>query len=377
MRILIKSSMAILLGIICLLPANVLCADPATPRTNETTAVSPEDLLWSSAQESLRKERHKEARELFAQFARQYSNDPRNQEALFYQGLCEMRSGQETQAWNTWDLVLRREMPEKTKSRTWLSVMEQMAIWHGWKTQEENRKKDLKQLVAVFPDDPVTVRLHTQAAEERLKKSDYSGALTYYRAVESNLNENDRKNMKLAETVTGRGPKPPDEILAAAHESFEKDNVEQAIGLYKFFLKQYPGSPLCLEARTRLGWSYYTQGKWEKSEALWREVIKQGSARDEWVGRSRWHIIQLLAGPAGKPDQALELCEIQAKAFPNDPQGERALFTRAWLYWTKKNWVKGKAAFDDLIAAYPGNALDPPVQEYMRDCETGMRKERK
>ncbi|MBU4200208.1 MAG: tetratricopeptide repeat protein [Kiritimatiellae bacterium] len=337
------------------------------------STIRPEDLLWSSAQDCLKKAQYKEALPKFTEFARQYRNDALFAEALFYQGLCDVRLGQEVQALSLWDQVLKQEMQKKPKSRAWLLTMEQMTIWYGQKGKEEDRKKALKQLLAECPDDPITVRLHVQAAEARLKASDYAGALGFYRAVEGKLTDTDRKNMDLAAVMATKGAKNPRELLTAANESFEKNNVDQAIKLYQTFLKQNPDSPLAAEARTELGWSLYVQGKWQESEALWQDVIRKGSPKDEWVGQSRWHMIQLLMGPAGKPDKAIELCETQAKAFPNDPRGERALFIRAWLYWTQKQWVKARGAFNDLLAAYPANAVDPPVQGYIRDCEQGIR----
>lgn len=307
---------------------------------------------------------------------RQYRNDKQYQEALFYQGLCEMKMGQETQAKKTWEQVQNNERWEKTKSKTYLLTLEQLTLYYGGKGKESDEKKILSQLLAEFPDNPVTVKLHVQAAERCMKESNYAEALVYYRAVEGKLTDNDQKNKDLALAMTSQEKQTPQQLLAAANESFEKDNVEQAIKLYQTFLKQNPESPLALEAKTKLGWSYYVQGKWQEAENHWRDVIKKGSPKNEWVGQSRWHMIQLLAGPAGKPEKAIEMCEIQAKEFPNSARGERALFSRAWLHWTRKEWAKAKAAFDDLIAAYPDNANDPPIQTYVRECDEGIRNAR-
>ncbi|MBU4427976.1 MAG: tetratricopeptide repeat protein, partial [Verrucomicrobia bacterium] len=376
----ITARLLTMLFIMSTMIGNLYGNQPATNPANTATTgapprsiLLPEDLLWSSAQECLKKAQYREAGEKFVQFAHQCRNDQRYREALFYQGLCELNLGQELQALNTWKRVAQLELPEKNKSQALLLTLEQMAGYYARKGQDAEQEKTLRQLQAEFPDAEATVTLHAQAAEDKLKKSDYAGALGFYQAVAVKLTEKDRKNLELAVTMTTKGAGNPRELLTAANGSFENNNVEQAIKLYQAFLKENSASPLAAEARTELGWSLYVQGKWQESEALWQDVIRKGSLKDKWVGQSRWHMIQLLMGPAGKPDKAIELCETQAKAFPNDPRGERALFIRAWLYWTQKQWVKAGGAFNDLLAAYPANAVDPPVQGYIRDCEQGIR----
>lgn len=361
-------------------------ANPANPTTSplsksclsaDRSNVSAQDLLWSSAQESLKNGQYRQAREKFIQFTRQYRNNPQYKEALFYQGLCELKAGCfESRALDTWNQVLKLEQLEKTRSKASLLTLKQLVGYYERNGKDDEQKKALSRLLTDFPDDPVTMSLHIKVAEARLKASDYAGALAFYRPVEKKLSDEDRKNMELAETMAAKGGQNPKQLLASANESFEKNNVKQAMKLYQTLLKQNPNSSLTAEAKTKLGWSFYVDGKWQESAVLWREVIKQEPPKDKWVGQSRWHMIQLLAGPAGKPDKAIEMCEIQAKAFPNDSYGERALFSRAWLYWTQKQWVKAKVAFDDLFAAYPENANDPPVQVYVRECEDGIRNAR-
>ena len=336
--------------------------------------VSPEDELWKSAGESFDKLEFKTARGLFKDFSSKYPNDKRRKDALYYKGLCEMKMGWDTQAMNTWEQLVKLEAIKKTRSKALLLSLQQMIQYCDLKGKKGEKEKLLKQLLRDFPDDPITVQVVVKSAHARLEVSDYAGAKALYEKVLTKLSDEDLKNLELAVMMSSKDSMNPRQMLNYANRTLEKDNVEQAIKLYKTFLKECSGSPLTAEAMTRLGWCYYLQEKYHKAEALWNEVIKKGSGRDKWVGQSRWHMIQLLAGPAGKPNKAIEFCEIQAKAFPDDPHGERALFSRAWLYWTQKKWVKARAAFDDLFAAYPENAIDPPVQVYVHECEEGIRK---
>ncbi len=358
----------------CCFAAQPVANQSPASRDKPSTSARPEDILWSSAQECLQKAQYQETRRKFEQFSRKYRTDSRFKEAIFYQGLCELKLGQEIRALSRWDQMLKREMLEQTRSRALLLTLEQLAGYYTRKGQAAKLEKTLIRLRTDFPDAEATVTMHAQAAEARMKISDYAGALELYRAVEKKLAANDLKNMDLAVTMTTKGAGNPRKLLTSANESFENNNVDQAITLYQIVLKQNPDAPVAAEAMTRLGWCYYVQGKWQEAVPLWKEVIRKSPARNEWVGKSRWHLIQVWAGPAGKVEKAIKLCEIQAEEFAGDMYGERGLFSKAWLYWTRQDWVKAKSAFDELLAAYPANANDPPVQEYIRDCEEGIQK---
>ncbi|NLE66156.1 MAG: tetratricopeptide repeat protein [Lentisphaerae bacterium] len=373
---------AFLLLVLLLLAAmpagHSLCAPPAILAANNLTNVSgragmrQEELLWSSAQESFRQLQYREARRKFAEFVRQYRNDVLFTDALFYQGLCDMRLNQENQAVNAWDQVLRFEITKKAKSRAWLLTMEQMTLFYDRKNREEDRKKALRQILAEFPADPIAVRLHVQAAEARMKASDYAGALAYYLAVESQLAAQDRKNMDLVEAMTGTGARSPRALLEAANENLGRNNVDQAIVIYQEILKQYAASPQAPEAKAMLGWCCYLKRDYDKAEKLYKEVIEAGPPTSHWVGKSRWFLIVLAVGPRGNDSRAIELCDVQARVFDGDRLAEQAMFTKAWLYWTQKEWAKGKKAFAELLARYPERGTHPPVRRYISDCEAGM-----
>lgn len=355
-------------------------SSPAASAANPTTGVSPksdvlpEDVLWSSAQDCLQKAQYKEARQQFEQFNWKYRTDQRLKEAMFYQGLCNLKLGQEVQALSAWDQVLKQEMLENTKSKTLLLTLEQLAGYYERKGKDAEKKKALNQLLVDFPDHELTVRLHVQAAEAKLKESDYAGARALYEKVRTNLSPEDQKNLDLAVIMSSGVARDPKQLLDYANRSFEGNNVDQAIKLYHILLKECSGSPLTAEAKTKLGWCHYLQQEYAEAEPLWQDVIEKGTIKDKWVGESRWHLIQLLTGPRNKPDKAIELCDVQAREFAGAFRGQQAVFIKAWIYWTMKDWAKAHPAFMDLVSAYPETAQHKPIQDYIRDCEEGIRK---
>lgn len=211
-------------------------ANPANPTTRlvsksclsaDRSSVAPQDLLWSSAQESLKNGQYRQAREKFIQFTRQYRNNPQYKEALFYQGLCELKAGCfEARALDTWNQVLKLEQLEKTRSKASLLTLEQLAGYYERKGKDDEQKRTLSRLLAEFPDDPVTVSRHIKAAATRMKASDYAGALALYRSVEKKLVDEDRKNLELAVTMT-KGARNLQDLLAAANASLENNYLLQ------------------------------------------------------------------------------------------------------------------------------------------------------
>ena len=121
-----------------------------------------------------------------------------------------------------------------------------------------------------------------------------------------------------------------------------------------------------------LGWCCYLKRDYDKAEKLCKEVIEAGPPTSHWVGKSRWFLIVLAVGPRGNDSRAIELCDVQARVFDGDRLAEQAMFTKAWLYWTQKEWAKGKKAFAELLARYPERGTHPPVRRYISDCEAGM-----
>ncbi len=366
-----KKICLVMLILAFMVSANSFAVQAATNKTTKDTQAADE--LWKSAHDSFNKSKFKIAHDLFQKFSLRYHKDSRRKDALYYQGLCEMKMGQGTSAMYTWKQLVMMEAREKTRSKALLLALEQMIQYCDQKGDKRQKEKLLKQLLRDFPDSPVTVRVFVKLAQRRLEASDYARAKTLYESMRTKLSPEDQKNLELAVTMSSQGSWKPKQLLDYANKSLEEDNVKLALKLYRTFQRDFPKSSLVGEVRTKLGWCYYINREYGKAEKLWKTVISKRGVKDDWVAKSRWHMIMLNAGPYGKVDEAIKLCEIQAKEFRGEFYEEQALFSRAWLYWTQKKWVKAKSAFDDLIKAYPAKAEHAPIQEYISDCEKGIR----
>jgi tetratricopeptide (TPR) repeat protein len=231
-----------------------------------------------------------------------------------------------------------------------------------------------EKILAQFPDHPVAVKIWIARGDAFSKQGRPAEAVKAYEKAGAKLSPVAKQKLETARKLL-LASAGPDASLDIAAESLTASDTTTAITLYLAWLQKNPNATRTSEAKTKLGWCYSLQNTPEslkKAEDLWQAVIQKGPANDPWAGDSQWSMIQLLAGPKGKWEDAVKLCEVVAKNFPKSARAEQALFTRAWLYWAHQRWHLGRAAFEDYLRAYPEAIEHPPVKTYIRDCDEGI-----
>ncbi len=279
--------------------------------------------------------------------------------------------GRTARALDAWNRTVNMEVMQKRASPVLLLGLEQLAAHYRIQKNERELEKTLARLAEFFPANAITVREHASSARARLEAGDYAGAAALYKTVASHLKGDDLLNYDLARELSA-----PDSsvraILVSAGRHLSENSIPLATRLYSEALKRNPAGSDRHEAMTKLGWCLYLQKKDKESERLWRNVIASAPMGDEWRGKSRWHLVVLNAGVFDNVKEAIALCDEQAKEFKSCFFHEQALFSKAWLLWTRKRWTEARAAFDDLITHYPEKAVHPPIVKYIEDCEKGM-----
>ncbi len=344
---------------------------PKDATSDPSTNVSPADLAWKEANSALEKRQYPDAQKKFDNFLRRHMPDRRAQEARVYSAICDYRQKRVVNALVAWNRIVNMEVMQKSSSPALLLALRQLAAHYGSKQNMREYEKILEHLANAFPNHDITMREHVNAARMKAKNGDFAGAAQLYGRVCARLEAADKKDWDVARVLTERGGSVT-MLLRAADEHLTEDSVSIAERLYQEALKREPAQAEKHEALTKLGWALYMQGKWQESEKLWQSVIKEAAPGSEWLARSRWHIIQIMAGPRDQMSKAIELCELQIREFPDHPEGERAMLTRAWLYWTRKDWAKARKSFEELTAAYPHTANAPPIKRYLADCDEGL-----
>jgi len=331
---------------------------------------NPADQSFTALKAAVASKKFIPARALAQEFVTKFGSDPRVPDALFLKGLAELRAGDENTARGTWNWLFLSFPKADAAAR----ALEQLFEIYGQQQQLAQQKDCQRRLLRDFPAHPITVRLHTQQAQVRFLALDYAGAVASYQSVAKHLPVTEQEKLKFAQAMVAAKNADPKSLVAQANQLLEQNEIPVAIQVYEEVLRRQPSLALTLEAKTKLGWCHAVQNQFEKAEQLWQAVIREGPATDPWVGESQWHMIRLLAGPQRKWEAAAKLCETVAQNFPKQARGQQALFTRAWLYWAHQKWQPARAAFDDLLQAYPSVAQHPPIQNYIEQCENNLGK---
>ncbi|MBI4471365.1 MAG: tetratricopeptide repeat protein [Acidobacteria bacterium] len=332
-------------------------------------AAPPADKAFESVQSAMQSNQFAQARSLAQEFSLKFGSDPRVPSVLLLKGLAESKDGNENAARMTWNWLLANH----PRSEAAASALEQLALSYEHQNQKQQQDDCLRRLLQGFPNHPITINLFIREAQAKLAARDYAAAAALYQKVEAALGEEDREKFKFAQSMASASRIDPKLLLRAANQRLEKNDVAQAISFYQEYLSRFPDDQGANEAKTNLGWCHGLQDQNDKAERLWQSVIKHGPANDPWVGESQWYMVRLLAGPKGKWEDAVKLCEVIVKNFPRGSlRHEQALFTKAWLFWAHKQWSPARAAFADLIAVYPEKANHPPIMEYVADCDKNL-----
>lgn len=334
----------------------------------ETNAPSPADALWNKACSAIDSRRYSNAEKLFDDFIKRNFNDERVASARIYIGICDYNQNRSQRALDAWDRVMKAEIMQKRSSPALLLGLEQLAIHYRAQQNMSEQEKILSSLLQMFPDDPLTIREHTLSARACIESGDYMKAAGLYEKVSDSLKGRDMEDYRLAKELAAPGGSVA-AIITSANKQLADNSLNTAARLYEEVLKRNPSSDERYEAMTKLGWCLYLRHNYKEAESLWEQVIKQGDKGNEWVGRSRWHMIQLLTGPLNKTDKAIELCNAQAVEFPGSFRGQQGMFIKAWIYWLEKDWRNAHQAFTELISDYPHMAHHAPIQGYIRECE--------
>ncbi len=296
-------------------------------------------------------------------------------EAQYLLGQIQARNKQVVEALSTFESLILRHRGSEWAARAY----EQCALLQEQRRSFHEAQRAREDLLRENPDSPVTLKIWIPIADDLYQSQKFAEAAGIYEKLEKKLPPEARQKLETARSLKLAAVNP-EALIESAAKMLAANNIGTAINLYAAYLQKSPTSTRGGEVKTKLGWCYSLQNTPEslkKAEDLWLAVIQKGPANDQWVGESQWDMIRLLSGPKGKWEEAVKICEVVGRNFPNSARGEQALFVRAWIYWTQENWKLGRSAFDDYLRAYPEAINHPPVRKYIQDCDEGIRSPKK
>lgn len=169
--------------------------------------------------------------------------------------------------------------------------------------------------------------------------------------------------------MTGGHLEPHSQIPQAP---LNEDDRKLATELLTLLAKSPKASKDHARIHTKLGWCLLLAGGEEnqhRAEQLWRNVIRTSRPSDPWYAESKWHLVQLAAGPQNDWPKAVSLCEEIAKEQPKGSFAhEQAMLSRAWLLTIHRQGKAAVAAFDAMAAAYPEKMLHPPIRKHREEA---------
>jgi tetratricopeptide (TPR) repeat protein len=257
------------------------------------------------------------------------------------------------------------------------SLAEQIPI-HLQRRNANAAQRCRDDLLRHHPKSPTTARIWSAIADQHFATQRYKEALSIYQAIEPSLSNEAADKLTLAK-VFSDGNGDPAKLIPIAEKAMDQNRDAFARLIYEHLLPSAHPRHLP-QIRTRLGWCLYidpTKESLIRAETLWREVIKTTRPSDRWYAESKWHLVQLAAGPQNDWKKAVAICqEIEREQPVGSIPHEQALFSRAWLLTVQEQGQVAVDAFDQLIASYPEKAKQPVIIQHRERALAGLAKQK-
>lgn len=323
-----------------------------------------------AAKAAINAKNDQEAMTILSAFVRANATAPDSTEARFLLGQIQARQRQVDEAFRTFGAVTTSARGTEWAAR----ALEETAKLHEARRNRSGAQQARETLLRDYPESPTTAQVWTIIADRNYVSGQFKEAVAIYEQLSPPLSSNARQQFESAKAIVESGGDPA-RILAAANLALKNNRRELARNLYQLIVGQRTSQQILSEARVQYAWCLYSEGGPEnlaEAEKIWT-FISSEEPKSEWGGQSRWHLVQLHAGPKREWQKAIEMCTEIASDFPPGTfRHEQALYTRAWLLRTHKQWEKASAAFEELLRYYPAKASHPPIMRYMEEIADGL-----
>lgn len=319
------------------------------------------------AKKLIKEKKSSDAEKTLSDFLSRHGSHAAAAEARFLLGQIEARNEEIDRALGTFGWIISNHRGTDWAARS----LEQTALLHEKGKNQSSADRAHGDLLHDYPQHPVTARVWTGIADALYQKQKFAEAIATYERFEPQLNQAQKKNLKLGR-ILAKGEGDPSQLLAAGDEALKFSDLATGISFFEMHLQRFPNDARKREAQTKLGWARYRvpdPKSQEQAEAIWRDVVTEGPPADEWVGRAKWQLVQVLSGPRGEWKKAVAMCDELIATFPKGSfRHEQAVFSKAWLFWVHKQWQPALDGFELLMRDYPASATHAPILEYVSDC---------
>ncbi len=286
---------------------------------------APPKSILEPAQGHLKANRLKEAEVLLLEILRTRPDGPEAAECKLLLGQTQVKQQRYDDALRTYAGLVQRH-PETDWAAQGIEEQAKLYI------QRRNPKaaqqlRDL--LLERYPKSPTTAQVWMTLADGYYQEGQFKEAMAIYAKIAPHGTGAAKDKYEVAKLMTESGG-DPGKLLAAADAELKKNRREFAKSMYRMVADKK--SAASTEARVKYAWCTYLEGGEENlqaAEKIWADVAAH-DPNSEWGCASRWHLVQLHAGPKREWKKAADMCAAISRDFaPGTFRHEQALYTRA------------------------------------------------
>ena len=326
--------------------------------------------IQARAKEYLKDGRPADAEKLLKEFIYKQPNAPDAAESLLLIGQAQIAQKRVEDALDSYSSLARRYPQTEWAAR----ALEEQALIHVSRRNPKAAQQLRDELLARHPKSPTTAQVWINMADPYYSSGQFKEALAIYEKIAENVTGPAKQKYETAKLIVESDGNPV-KLLAAADVELKRNRPDLAKNIYRLIIDKKTAGESHDEAQVKYAWCIYLadgEESLEAAEKIWSSVAAK-EPKSEWGGASRWHLVQLHAGPKQEWEIAVSMCAAIGRDFsPGTFRHEQALFTRAWLLRTHKQWKDAQDAFAELIKFYPAKANHPPIVQYIGEIEAGL-----
>jgi len=148
-----------------------------------------------------------------------------------------------------------------------------------------------------------------------------------------------------------------------ARSYFMQNNFDQAIRVYKEFLRQYPQSELQPRVHYEIGDSYYNKHDFQQAMNWYEQVISRfpdSPLTGEAISGLQWSAMQL-----GQVEKAFRVADRYIEKNPKSQLSQELLLRRGDFYFGQNQYEQAIKAYQNFLKKYPGSLMAPKAQYWI------------
>jgi TolA-binding protein len=285
---------------------------------------APPKSILEPARDHLKANRYKEAESLLLEILRIRPDGPDAAECKMLLGQAQMKQQRPDDALRTYAGLVQRH-PETD----WAAqAMEEQAKLYIQRRNPKAAQQLRDLLLERYPKSPTTAQVWMTLADDYYQAGQFKEAMAIYSKIAPYGTGAAKDRYETAKLMTQSGG-DPQKLLAAGDAELKKNRREFAKTMYRMVADKKTAAST--EARVKYAWCTYLEGGDENlkaAEKIWTNVAAQ-DPKSEWGSASRWHLVQLHAGPKHEWKKAVDMCAAISRDFaPGTFRHEQALYTR-------------------------------------------------